>query len=204
MVTRNADYLRSPCAITIHRLVAFQESDILSSQLFQIWHCLRYRVCTLCRLTHGSFPLHVFCPQLLCQLLQECPPDYSAAGALREQDVGIDPSQVKDVIEDRQWPSSCNAFDRICPCHLVQDILVVLGVVVVHHTLWFCLHRVKVLTPVCTELRIQTFFLCFPWCTVRVASPHFNAFVLNSSACCFTEGGTPAEKSSRIPLEKNH
>ena len=52
-----------------------------------------------------------------------------------EQDVGIDPSQVEDVIEDHHWPSSRTAFDEVCPRHLVQDVHAVLAVVIVYHRL---------------------------------------------------------------------
>ena len=55
----------------------------------------------------------------------------------------------------------------------------------------FVFAPLKVPTPVCTILRMQMFFLGFPWYTIRVASAYFSTFMLNSSACCFMEGATP-------------
>ena len=40
-----------------------------------------FRCCPPCANCHGRFPLHVFCPQLLCQLLQDFPPGSPASGA---------------------------------------------------------------------------------------------------------------------------
>ena len=62
------------------------------------------------------------------------------------------------------------AFDGVRPCHLIQDILTVLSVVVVHHRLWFCLHPTKDVHTCVQVLRMQTFILGFPWYTVRAAS----------------------------------
>lgn len=46
-----------------------------------------------------SFFLHELSYQLLCQLLDELLPSYMAAGALLEEDVGIDPGRVEDVVK---------------------------------------------------------------------------------------------------------
>ena len=40
-----------------------------------------FRCCPPCADCRGHFPLHVFCPQLLCQLLQDFPPGSPAAAA---------------------------------------------------------------------------------------------------------------------------
>ena len=60
---------------------------------------------------------------------------------LLQWDAGIDPNQVEYVIEDHHWLSY--AFDGVRPCHLVRDVLTLLGVVVVHHRLWCCLLPTK-------------------------------------------------------------
>ena len=60
----------------------------------------------------------------LCQ-----PPGYLALAALLEEDLGIDPSQVEDVIEYSYWPSTSSAFHRVWPCNLIQDVHIALGVV---------------------------------------------------------------------------
>lgn len=57
------------------------------------------------------------------------PPGYLSLAALLEEDVGIDPSQVEDVIEYSYWPSTSSAFPRVWPCNLIQGIHIVLGVV---------------------------------------------------------------------------
>ena len=145
------DYLHSPCTVTTHGLVACQVSDVLFC-LQLLRYCLGLRVCCCngcsrccppCADRRGPFPLHVFCPQLLCQLLEEFLPGFPATGALLE-DVGIDHSQAEDIIEDCHYPSSRTAIrDRNTPLHLVQDVLTVLAVVVVHHRLSFGLRPTK-------------------------------------------------------------
>ena len=72
------------------------------------------------------------------------------------------------------------AFDRVCPRHLVRDIHATLCIDV-HHRLWFCLRPTKV----CTVLRMQTFFLGFPWYTFKVASlQHFGVEWRGNSRFC--------------------
>ena len=94
-------------------------------------HCLRLHVCCCCGLCfrccppcaacRSRFPLHVFSPQLLCQLLQDFPPSSPAAGA--------------SWIRCEHWSQpgrGCyrrlplttfhTAFDGVCPRHLIRDV----------------------------------------------------------------------------------
>lgn len=74
---------------------------------------------TLCQLPCCPLSLHELHSQLLCQYLHELPLGYFAAGALLEDNVGIDLSQVKGVTEYSLWPSTCTPFYRLHPCHLI-------------------------------------------------------------------------------------
>ena len=142
--SQSTDYLRSPRTITTHGLVAFQVSDVwFHLQLFHtgVAPCLSRLLLLLLLLLSTRFPLHVFCPQLLCQLLQDFPPGSPAAGApwikcghLSQPGQGCYRRPPPDIFRP--------AFDRVHPCHLVRDVLTVLSVVV-HHRLWFCLRPTK-------------------------------------------------------------
>ena len=81
--------------------------------------------------------------------------------------------------------AGASAFDRIRPPHMVQDVHAVLGDVVVHHRLLLCLRPTKG-AQTCVHSAQNANILPQLSLVHRVASPH-----LSSSACCFTEGGTP-------------
>ena len=159
-------------------------------------HCLRVRVCCccsgcfrccpLCADCCSRFPLHVFCPQLLCQLLQDFPPGSPAAGApwircghWSQPGRGFYRRPPLAIFMYRLWRST--------PSHLVR-VLAVLCVVVVNHRLWFCLRPTKGAHTCVQVLRMQTFFLGFPWYTVRVAS--LQHFCVEQLRLLFHGGGT--------------
>ena len=109
-------------------------------------HSLRLHVCCCCcphcADCHGRFPLHLFCPQLLCQLLQDFPQGSPAAGASWIR-CGHWSQLGRGCYRRPLLANVCTAFDGVCPRHLVRDIHAVLGVVVVHCRLWFCLRPTK-------------------------------------------------------------
>ena len=196
LVTVYSDYLRSPHSYHTQACGISSVRGLVPFALISDRHCLCLRVCCCCggcfhccppcADCRGRFPLHVFCPQLLCQLLQDFPPGSPAAGApwircghWSQPGRGFYRRPPLAIFMYRLWRST--------PSHLVR-VLAVLCVVVVHHRLWFCLRPTKGAHTCVQVLRMQTFFL--GWYTVRVASfQHLR--VVNSSARCFMEGGTP-------------
>ena len=102
--------------------------------------CLR--CCPPCADCRGRFPLHVFCPQLLCQLLQDFPPGSPAAGALWIR-CGHWSQPGRGCYRSPLLAVFAITFDGVRPRHLVRDVHTVLGVVVVHDRLWFCLRLTK-------------------------------------------------------------
>ena len=198
MAKVSSDYLHSPRTVTTHGLVAFKVSDV--------WFCLQlFRTGTASAL---PLPLPVSAAAVVASAAAHLvpiaavafPSMYSALSSsascsrtflqahlllvLLEKDVGIDPSQVDDVIEDRHWSSSHTAFDGVCPRHLVRDAHAVLGVVVVHHKLWLCLHPTKG-THTCVHGAQDADIL------PRLSLLHSQSRITsapNSSARCFTEG----------------
>ena len=57
--------------------------------------------------------------------------------------------------------------------HLVQDVHTVFCVVEVNHRLWFCLRPTKGAHTCVHGAQDASFFLSFPWYTVRVTSFHY-------------------------------
>lgn len=128
--TVNTSYFCSSRTISTHGFVAFAAgvvrfilfADSPHLALSPFWCQLRgliFLVGTLCQLRCCPFSLHELRSQLLCQSQQELPPGNFAAGALLEEDVGIDSSKVEDVVKYSHWPSTRTAFHRVCPCHLI-------------------------------------------------------------------------------------
>ena len=141
-----------------------------------------FHYCPPCADCRSSFPLHVFCPQL-CQLLQDFPPGSPAAGApwircghWSQPGRECYSRPPLATFADRLWWST--------PSHPVRDLHTVLSVVIVHHRLWFCLHPTKG-AHTCVHGAQDADIL------PRLSPESHHHAVLNSSACCFTEGGAP-------------
>ena len=83
--SQSTDYLRSPRTVTTHGLVAFQVSDVwFRLQLFRTGTASVSAAVAVVASAAAHLVLPAaapFCPQLLCQLLQDFPPGSPAAAA---------------------------------------------------------------------------------------------------------------------------